>query len=66
MLQAATTRNITFVQVHPTTKMVTARETVEAGTIVYVRPRKNGRYDLRVPGTLLTQTVNGSALNENI
>jgi|GEM_PF-4519732 len=66
MLQAATTRDIKFVQVHPTTKMVTARETVEAGTIVYVRPRKNGRYDLRVPGTMLTQTVYAPSLELNI
>lgn len=66
MLQAATARDITFVQVHPSTKMVTARETVKAGTVVHAKPRKNGRYELRVPGTLLTQTVYASALELNI
>jgi hypothetical protein len=56
-LTGRTTREITFDLVHPVTKIVTATERRPAGTEVYARLRKDGTFDIRVTGTLLTQNV---------
>lgn len=55
-----TTREITFTD--SSRKVVTFGVRKPAGTEVYARLRKDGTFDLRVPGTLLTQNVYATAV----
>ena len=57
-LTGRTTREITFGHTDPRTKVVTSFARKPAGTEVYVtRQRKDGTWDIRIPGTLYTQNV---------
>jgi len=60
-LVAVTTRPVAMVAVHPTTTQALHHETIPAGTEVYVRETRQG-FDIRLPGTLLTQSVDPSSI----
>lgn len=55
-----TTREITFDDASQKTFTFGTRK--PAGTEVYARLRKDGTFDIRIPGTLLTQNVYASAI----
>lgn len=62
-LTGKTTRQITFTITDRRTTMVTRTESRPAGTEVYVtRQHKDGTWDIRVAGTLLTQNVRPAAV----
>lgn len=64
-MTATTTRPITFGITPPNPNIITALESFPTGTEVYVHTRRDGRFNVRIPGTLFTQVVNQSALNPN-
>ena len=55
-LTGYTARPVTVSHADPRTKVVDHIETIPTGTMVYVRERR-GHLVIRVPGTLLEQTV---------
>jgi hypothetical protein len=62
-LTGRTTRQVTFDYTDPRTKRVTSITRRPAGTDVYVtRMRKDGTWDIRIPGTLYTQNVRPAAV----
>lgn len=60
MSTATTTRTIIFRLPTDVTCMRLARPA--AGTTVYVSKRRNGSFDVRLPGTLYTQNVTAADL----
>lgn len=55
---ATTTREVRFVQLNPNTKQADRSEVRPAGTEVYATPLNYGLFKIRIPGSLLQQTVN--------
>lgn len=60
-MMGVTTRPVTLVAIHPTTRRTMHTEMVPAGTEVYVRETRRG-FEIRLPGTNLAQDVYPSAV----
>jgi len=62
-LTGRTTREIVFSYIDHATRQCMATRRMPAGTEVYARPRSDGKgLNIRIPGTLFTQHVPGSAV----
>lgn len=61
-LVATTAREITFATVDHHTRVSSQQTRFPAGTTVYVTEGRRGELNIRIPGTLFTQTVFYSAI----